>query len=84
MTPSYPAQIIDINDAKGVCIPEEYLQLLGTMNVVLEWKEEGILIKPIEKPELSKGWETLFAQADASHAENIDWDDMLKDEVEKE
>ncbi|MCW3074858.1 MAG: hypothetical protein JWP69_1927 [Flaviaesturariibacter sp.] len=84
MTPGYPTQIIDIDEARGVCIPEEYLELLATKNVVLEWKEEGILIRPATQPKQPKDWETLFAQADASNADSIDWDDVLKDELDKE
>jgi hypothetical protein len=84
MTPNYAAQIIDMADGKGVCIPDEYLELLATTNVILEWREEGILIRPVVKQEPPKDWETLFAQTDSPSADFIDWDDELKEQLDKE
>ncbi len=41
------AQIIKIGNSKGIRIPNEYILALGTTNVVLEFKDNSIVISPI-------------------------------------
>jgi antitoxin MazE len=78
--------IIRVGNSQGIRLPKEYVAALGSKNVILEQKEEGILIKPVASkiPPL-KDWAALFAQVDTSpEAEFADWDITLKDGIEDE
>ena len=41
------AQIIKIGNSKGIRIPNEYINALGTSNVVLELKNNSLVITPL-------------------------------------
>ena len=78
--------IVQVGNSKGVKLPKEYIAALGSEDVILEKKKDGILIKPVTAkiPPL-KDWATLFAKANTSpETEFSDWDITLQDGIEDE
>lgn len=78
--------IIQVGNSKGVRLPKEYVSALGSTNVILEKKRNGILIKPIvSKIPPLKEWPALFAQANTSpEPELTEWDITLNDGIDDE
>lgn len=78
---SYHTSVVKVGKAKGIRIPEDYLETLGT-DVVLEKTKEGVLIRPAHEVAPLAEWDKLFAAADvAPEAELKEWDITLGDGI---
>ncbi|MEO6831914.1 MAG: AbrB/MazE/SpoVT family DNA-binding domain-containing protein [Chitinophagaceae bacterium] len=77
--------IIQIGNSKGVRIPKEMLNTLGSKEVTVQKTEEGILIKPAQHVPPLNEWASLFAKAEKSVGTELeDWNESLGDGLEKE
>ena len=81
-TMPYHTNIIKVGNSKGVRIPKEYLESLGS-EVILEKTSKGLLIRPANEVVPLKEWDKLFAAADTTLEEDFkDWDVTLADGIE--
>ena len=78
---SFHTSIVKVGNARGVEIPKDYLETLGT-DVVLEKTKDGVLIRPAHEVAPLAEWDKLFAAAEvASEPELKDWDITLGDGI---
>ncbi len=78
---SYHTSVVKVGNAKGIRIPEDYLETLGT-DVVLEKTKDGILIRSANEVAPLEDWDKLFLASDtASDAEFQEWDITLQDGI---
>lgn len=77
-------QIIKIGNSNGVRIPKEYLNVLGTKEVVLELVNNTVIIKPVKEvaPPRSKWNEILAKMAIESEDDFNDFDTTLADGID--
>jgi antitoxin MazE len=77
-------QIIKIGNSNGIRIPKEYLNALGTKEVVLELIDNTLTIKPIKEvaPPRSKWNEILAKMKIESEDDFNDFDTTLADGID--
>ena len=77
-------QIIKIGNSNGVRIPKEYLNALGTKDVVLEFINNTVTIKPIKEaaPPRSK-WSEIMAKMKIESEDDFnDFDTTLAEGID--
>jgi antitoxin MazE len=77
-------QIIKIGNSNGVRIPKDYLTALGTKEVVLEFINNTVTIKPVKDsvPPRSKWNEILAKMTIETEDELTDFDTTLADGID--
>ena len=84
MTHIHQTQIIKIGNSNGIRIPKDFLNALGTKEVVLELTNNTLTIKPIQTttPPRSK-WEGILAKMKIEpETEFNDFDTTLSDGID--
>lgn len=77
-------QIIKIGNSNGIRIPKEYLNALGTKEVVLEFINNTVTIKPVQDstPPRSK-WNEILAKMEIESEDDLnDFDITLADGID--
>jgi antitoxin MazE len=77
-------QIIKIGNSNGVRIPKEYLNIIGTKEVILELINDTLTIKPVKEvtPPRSK-WSEILAKMKIEPEEDFnDFDTTLADGID--
>jgi len=77
-------QIIKIGNSNGVRIPKEYLNVIGTKEVILELINDTLTIKPVKEvtPPRSK-WSEMLAKMEIEPEEDFnDFDTTLADGID--
>lgn len=77
-------QIIKIGNSNGIRIPKEYLNVIGTKEVVLELINDTLTIKPVKEvtPPRSKWSEILAKMAIEPEDDFNDFDTTLADGID--
>ncbi len=77
-------QIIKIGNSNGIRIPKEYLNILGTKEVVLELINNTLTVKPVKEitPPRRK-WSEILAKMDIHPEDDFnDFDSTLSDGID--
>ena len=83
MQSKYRTRITGRRNSKVVRLPEELALSLGTTEVILEQRADGILIKLAPSVPSLDHWPVIFAMADTSADRELeDWDVTLQDGLE--
>jgi antitoxin MazE len=81
----YQTHIVKVGNSQGIRIPKKYLSILGTGDVVLEAKDNMIMIKPMAThPPPRAQWAAILSKMDIEQNEPDlkDWDNTLLDGIE--
>ena len=77
----YRTNIIKEGSTKGIRIPKDYLDTLGS-KVILEKTKEGLLVRPAQLILPLKEWAKLFATADTTiEPEFNEWENTQGDGI---
>jgi antitoxin MazE len=84
MIHTHQTQIIKIGNSNGIRIPKDYLNALGTTDVVLELKNNSLTITPVTAtaPPRSK-WDSILAKMKIEPEDDFnDFDTTLDDGID--
>jgi len=76
-------QIIKIGNSNGIRIPKDFLNALGTKEVVLELSDNTLIIKPIKTTPPRSEWGSILAKMKIEPEDDFnDFDTILTDGID--
>ncbi len=75
-------QIIKIGNSKGIRIPKDFLNVLGTTEVILELTDNTLIIKPLTTKPPRSEWGSILAKMKIEPEDDFnDFDTTLTDGI---
>jgi antitoxin MazE len=75
-------QIIKIGNSKGIRIPKDFLNVLGTKEVILELTDNTLIIKPLTNTPPRSEWGSILAKMKIEPEDDFnDFDTTLTDGI---